>query len=164
MKTVIADAGPIIHLTEADCVEALTILGSVIAQQAVADEVSCVLNCDNCHWRSVVSVVVLDERQKRFAQMISSSAGLHRGEAEALALAESAIMPTLLTDDAAARVFATQQGIEVRGSLGLVLATVALKRFGVEEGLAALARLRSSSLWVSQSIYEKALTALESMR
>lgn len=162
MQMIIADAGTIIHLTEADCVEALTILGSVIAPQAVADEVSCVLNCDN--WRSFVSVVVLDERQKRFAQMISSSAGLHRGEAEALALAEAAIMPTLLTDDAAARLFATKQGIEARGSLGLVLASVALKRFGVEEGLTALERLRSSSLWVSQSIYEKALTALESMR
>lgn len=82
MQTIIADAGPIIHLAEANCLEVLTVLGSVVVPQAVADEVSCVLSSND--WRSFVSVVILDERQKRYAQIIASSAGLHLGESEAL--------------------------------------------------------------------------------
>lgn len=46
---------------------------------------------------------------------------LHAGEAEAIALARQIRADWLVTDGAAARLFAQTLGIEVHGSLGIVL-------------------------------------------
>lgn len=161
MRSVIADAGPVIHLAEADTLIALAVLGPVSVPQAVADEIGCVLAMDR--WRRFIRTIALDDKQLRCAQLICCSAGLHRGEAEALALAGTMNSPILLTDDAAARLYASHHGIEARGSLGLVLAAVAMRVLSREEGAESLRRLRSSSLWISSAIYKKALSALESI-
>ncbi|HKV13358.1 MAG TPA: DUF3368 domain-containing protein [Thermoanaerobaculia bacterium] len=66
----------------------------------------------------------------------------------------------LLTDDAAARMVAQQQGFEVHGSLGVVLWAAVeghLDRESAEEALEALSR---SSLWLSSRILAEARAAL----
>ena len=68
------------------------------------------------------------------------------GEAEAIALARQLSAAWFLTDDAAARVFATALGLEVHGSLGIVLWAAARKYLSREEAGAALDRLAHSSL------------------
>ncbi len=85
---------------------------------------------------------------------------LDPGEAEALSLATQLKASWLLTDDAAARLIAQQQGLEVHGSLGVVLwaaATGHFHRFEAERALDALFR---SSLWLSSSVREEARAAL----
>jgi predicted nucleic acid-binding protein len=65
-----------------------------------------------------------------------------------------------LTDDAAARLVAQQHGLEVHGSLGVILwgaASGHLVRTEAETSLEALSR---SSLWISARILEEARTAL----
>jgi len=71
---------------------------------------------------------------------------LDRGEAQALALAAQVKADWFLTDDAAARVVASQQGIEVHGSLGVVLWAAATGHLGRGEAEAALKALAGSSL------------------
>jgi len=158
MKTVVTDAGPVIHLAEADVLPVLTVLGDVIAPKAVGDEVSCILN--NRAWKETVQIVVPDSVQMQQAQMLCSVAGLHLGEAQAIVLAQSLGGTVLLTDDAAARLYATRVGMEVRGSLGLVLASVAKGKLTYDQGHNALHRLRQSSLWLSGKVFEEALGVL----
>lgn len=160
MRSVVADAGPIIHLHEANALEVLDILGHVFVPQAVADEVACVIGN---RWQTGVTLVNLDERTRWRSQMLLSTAGLHRGEAEAIALAGKTKDSLLLSDDAAARLYASYINIEVRGSLGIVLAAVVYGRIDKHQGREILARLQKSSLWISKTVFSEALSTLEAL-
>jgi predicted nucleic acid-binding protein len=86
---------------------------------------------------------------------------LEAGEAEAIALARQLSAMWLLTDDTAARVFATALGLGVHGSLGIVLWAAARRHFSREEAAAALDRLAHSSLWISTRVLAEARAALD---
>ena len=161
MRAIVADAGPVIHLHEAKALGLLNLLGKVFVPQAVANEVSCVIGNDP--WREAVTVVDLDDRARLSSELLLSTAGLHRGEAEAIALAGTMKEPLLLSDDAAARLYASYVGVEVRGSLGLVLAAVAYGRIDKPEGRKILERLEKSSLWLSKTVFTEAQAALEEL-
>lgn len=161
MRTVVADAGPIIHLHEANALGLLDVLGTVLVPQAVAKEVSCVIGNDL--WQAGVTVVDLDERARLSSQMLLSTAGLHRGESEAIALAGTIKEPLMLSDDAAARLYASYINIEVRGSLGIVLAAVAYGRIRNPDGREILDRLERTSLWLSKTVFAEAQAALEEL-
>jgi predicted nucleic acid-binding protein len=66
---------------------------------------------------------------------------LEVGEAEAIALARQLSATWFLTDDATARVFAIALGLEVHGSLGIVLWAAARGYLRGEDAAAALDRL-----------------------
>lgn len=86
---------------------------------------------------------------------------LDPGEAQALALADQIRADWLLTDDAAARTVAKSKGLEVHGSIGLVLWAAATDRFNREEAEHALGALSRSSLWISGRVLEEAHRELE---
>jgi predicted nucleic acid-binding protein len=69
----------------------------------------------------------------------------------------------LLTDDSAARLFASLFGLEVHGSLGVVLWNVAHGNLSRSEGEQALDALKQSSLWLSEKILEEARKAVIDM-
>lgn len=81
-----------------------------------------------------------------------------------IVLAQSLAADWLLTDDAAARVVATLLGIEVHGSLGVVLWAAARRHIDRPEAAALLDRLAKSSLWVSPAIVAEARRALEALQ
>jgi predicted nucleic acid-binding protein len=68
-----------------------------------------------------------------------------------------------LTDDAAARLFAQSLGIEVHGSLGVVLWAAAVSELDQGEAFATLDRLAGSSLWISATVLEEARAALRQL-
>ena len=65
-----------------------------------------------------------------------------------------------LTDDTEARIFADSLGIEVHGSLGIVLWSAAVGNLSYEESTDALDRLSKTSLWISKNILSQAQKAL----
>jgi predicted nucleic acid-binding protein len=85
---------------------------------------------------------------------------LGAGEMEALVLAKSRAADWLLTDDAAVRVMATLLGMEVHGSLGIVLWAAAQAHVSRHEAATILDRLAASSLWISPAILAEARRAL----
>jgi predicted nucleic acid-binding protein len=88
---------------------------------------------------------------------------LHGGEAAAVALAQQLHANWFLTDDTAARVFAQSLGLEVHGSLGIVLWAAAMGHLQRAEAERTLDRLAQSSLWVSARVLAAAKTALEQL-
>ena len=82
------------------------------------------------------------------------------GEAHALALALQISADWLLTDDAAARLVAQQHGVEVHGSLGVVLWAAAVGHLDRTEAETTLEALSRSSLWISARVLEEARGAL----
>lgn len=82
---------------------------------------------------------------------------------EASALAQQVRADWLLTDDAAARLVAGSVGLEVHGSLGVVLWAAAAGHLEEPDARATLEALIRSSLWMSSRVVEEARFALQQM-
>jgi predicted nucleic acid-binding protein len=86
------------------------------------------------------------------------------GEAEAIILALQEHADWLLTDDAKARQFAESAGLEVHGSIGLLLWSVVNEHI-LEKTLALhlLDNLANSSLWISERVLQEARKAINTL-
>lgn len=160
MSVIVCDAGPIIHLYEAGCLPMLRQTGSVFLPQLVYLEVQTAIHMD-IQWPDWLQVVRLSSKEQNEARMWEAAGGIHRGEAEALVLARQKKADWFLTDDAATRLFVSLLGIEVHGSLGIILWNAAHGHSNRKETEEALNRLEHSSLWLSAKIYQEAIQALD---
>jgi len=86
---------------------------------------------------------------------------LDPAKAEAIAPALQINADWLLTDEALARLFARTLGLEVHGSLGVVLWAAATGHLTRLEAETSLERLRDTSLWISDRVFVEAKAALE---
>jgi predicted nucleic acid-binding protein len=84
------------------------------------------------------------------------------GEAAAIALTLQEQAEWLLSDDAKARQFAESLGLEVHGSIGLLLWGVAERHIGSrDDALSLLNALTDSSLWISDRVLRQARKAID---
>jgi len=160
MRTIVCDAGPIIHLYEANCLRLLKQTGDLYLPERVFHEVQATLKLEE-PWPEWLQVIRLSPNEQKQAGIWRKSGDLHDGEAEALVLARRKRAAWLLTDDSATRLFVSLLGIEVHGSLGVILWNAAHRHLSREETEQALTDLQASSLWLSVRIYEEARQALD---
>ena len=162
MRSIVSDTGPLLHLQEVNALDLAREAGSVKIPPAVADE-----------WRasdpqcagetSWVEIVALPESGATLARSFVEGRLLDRGEAEAMVLAELIEADWFLTDDAAARFLAARRGLEVHGSLGVVLWAAAVGKIDQPSAEDFLERLGKSSLWISARVLAEARSALVSL-
>lgn len=162
VRLVVSNTGPLLHLAEARALQILSYAGEVHIPKAVEVEMS---HLDST-WRTPrwIKVDSLDASRQGRAQTWHQAGLLDRGEAEAIALAQQIQAAWFLTDDAAARLFAQALGLEVHGSLGLVLWAVATGHLQRREAEEVLDRLAQSSLWISPRVLAEAKAALQRLR
>jgi predicted nucleic acid-binding protein len=157
---IVCDTGPLLHLREAGCLEILQTAGEITIPPAVRAEL---ISHDSFWDRQMPAWIqpgILEPGFLASAARWLRSGLLDPGEAEALALAAQLKAGWLLTDDTAARLIAQQQGLEVHGSLGVILWAAATGHFHRLEAERALDSLFGSSLWLSSSVREEARAAL----
>jgi predicted nucleic acid-binding protein len=155
----VADTGPLLHLTEADALHLLRLIGGLHAPPQVMTEVTYHLPS----WQAP-EWIVFDSLEPAYAAEAAAwqQAGLlDAGEAAAIALVRQLDADWLLTDDTAARLVAEEMGLEVHGSLGLVLWAAAVGHLGHSEAKEILTRLASSSLRVSRRVLSEAHAAVD---
>ncbi len=85
---------------------------------------------------------------------IAKSVGIEIGGTAAIMLARRKNCPILL-DDLAARRFATGLGLEVAGSIGVLIRSAKIRKLSKIEALDALERL-ARVMWLSVDVYEDA--------
>ena len=161
MRQVVSDTGPLLHLGEAQVLLLLEQSGNVFIPKAVDLELSRYQAAWLSERPSWIRVEGLVSPYDGEAAQWQQAEWLHKGEAEAVALARQMDADWLLTDDAAARLFAQSLGLEVHGSLGIVLWATAQGHLQRAEAESALDRLAQSSLWISTRVLADAKAALQ---
>lgn len=141
---VVADAGPLIHLDELDCLDILADYAELLVPDAVWQEV--------LHHRPQALQHPKVNFKRQNANVISLQVEaltplytLHRGEREALMLCVQFEQSLLLTDDTAARLAAKSLTIAAHGTLGLLVRSVRQGLRTADEVLALLAAIPSQS-------------------
>jgi len=163
VKRVVADTGPILHLSEADALEVLAPVGEVRIPCAVEQELAA--HCKN--WQDLKPDWILEtnlaEPHCGNAIAWEQSGLLGFGEAEAIALAQQTQAHWLLTDDSVARLFAESLGLETHGSLGVILWAAAVGHIGRADAEQVLYQLYETTLWVSLRIRQEIEQALDEL-
>ncbi len=157
---VVADAGPLIHLAAIGQLELIHRLSQeVLVPPSVFDEVVVVgaglpgaAEVGAAPWIRVASPSGGDVVAALLA------AGLHLGEAQAIALAVELRADRLLIDERQGRVTAEAMGVAVVGSVGILIA--AKVRGDVPALAPHLEALRASGLWLSDSLIARVLLAV----
>ncbi|MDA1192069.1 MAG: hypothetical protein O3A46_10345 [Candidatus Poribacteria bacterium] len=163
-RLIVSNTGPLLHLREADSLPMMRLLGEILIPPAVAAETAVHDNAWTLTRPDWIRVVELDDPFRPYAAALTDAEALHVGEAEAIALARQTDADWFLTDDAEARRFAESSGIEVHGSLGVVLTALGDGLCSFEDATESLRRLRRSSLHMADDVWERALTALNRLR
>jgi predicted nucleic acid-binding protein len=163
LRIVICDTGPVLHLWEARALDLLGHAGEVIVPPAVEREIEAWVP----DWSKVRPMWLRTEPLPRDAraqvEAWAGVGGLGLGEVEAILLARAVSADWLLTDDAGARLVAALFGLEVHGSLGVILWAAAARHIGRQDAAAALERLAATSLWISRAILREARRALDGL-
>lgn len=133
-RLVVADAGPLIHLDELDCLDLLSDFAQVLVTDVVWAEVS-------RHRPGALATTGISLRRVESSeyqilpslQIVAQAFELDPGEITALAVMQSERTAILLTDDSAARLAAESFGFAVHGTIGVLLRAIHRKqRTGVE--------------------------------
>ncbi|MFZ2393300.1 hypothetical protein [Rhodoferax sp.] len=140
---VVADAGPLIHLDELNCLSLLADFSEVRVPEAVWAEVlqhrPQALECRQVRWIKCSTEV--SQEVATLAQIYT----LHAGEYEALNLCLTCPDAWLLTDDAAARLAAKALNIRAHGSLGLLIRAIRRQQLSKNQVINLLQQIPTQS-------------------
>ncbi len=161
-RIIVCDTGPLLHLSEAGATHLLSLAGNVLIPPRVATEFEA--NAQGWNPPQWVQVVALEKSGQRKAEAWMRTEHIHSGEAEAIGLALQEHADWLLTDDAKARQFAESLGLEVHGSIAVLLWSIAVGHV-VEKELAVqlMEQLAKSSLWISNPVLLEAYRAIDTL-
>lgn len=163
MKLIVSDTGPILHLKEAKLSGLLQRAGKVYIPKMVDTEMDGLCPQWEGNRPKWISIKPLLPEETIQAETLSLSGLLSFGEAEAIVLAKRLRPEWFLTDDTEARILAVSLGMEVHGSLGVVLWSAAIGHLNYTEAKEAIEKLERTSLWISKDILSHAQEAIETM-
>lgn len=150
---VVSDTGPIIHLDEADALSLLSVFDTVHVPETAIEELE-----DG----SVPPA--LDELDTKIHDVSVSADAypeLDPGETAALRLAERT-ETVLLTDDLDARELAADRGVEVHGSIGVIIYAYSNGHLDSDEAKAYLLALqRETTLYLTEPLLKHAIRLVE---
>jgi predicted nucleic acid-binding protein len=161
-QVIVCDTGPLIHLSEANAIHLLKLAVGILIPPTVAAEFS--KNLPNRKLPEWVVVGKLSTRSRSQIKQWVKKELIGVGEAEAIGLALQRHSDWLLTDDAQARQFAEYLGLEVHGSIGVLLWAVASGYLGNRaEAYQRFEALKRSSLWISDRVLSEAAEAIDEL-
>jgi len=166
---VVSNSGPLIHLARIDLLNLLRQLFGTVAipvdgkievvdrgkEEGAVD--AFLIESEIRDGWIVIEEIITDDSVKEIAK----SVGIEIGESAAIMLARRKKCPILL-DDLAARRFATGLGLEVAGSIGVLIRSTKNQKLSKSEALDALERL-ARVMWLSVDVYEDARKTIEGL-
>jgi predicted nucleic acid-binding protein len=151
--TAVSDAGPLIHLAEIGSLELFATFDILLVPETVYEEVEVGGVPDGLSDLSY-ELVETDERQVEAEE-------LDAGERAAIAVAKERRV-VLLTDDLAAREAATDAGVDVHGSIGVIALGYGRGLLDRDEAASRIRALqRETSLFVTEAVVERGIRMLD---
>ncbi|MFB6147079.1 MAG: nucleic acid-binding protein [Halobacteriaceae archaeon] len=149
----VSDAGPLIHLAEIDSLELLATFDTLLVPETVYEEIDAGGVPEG-----------LADLSYDLVEADGSRVGteeLDAGERAAIAVAEERGI-VLLTDDLAAREAASDAGVEVRGSIGIISLGYGRGLLDRDEAASLMRALqRETSLFVAEAVVERGIQTLD---
>ena len=168
-RIVVSNSGPLIHLARIDRLNLLKeLFGTVVIPIDVKIEVvdrgkaegaadAFLIEAEmNAGW-----IVIGETAASGNAEEIAEHVGIDTGESAAILLAKR-MKCQILLDDLAARRFAAGLGMEVAGSIGVLIRSVRAQNLSKGEALIALEGL-ARVMWLSIDVYEDARKVIEGL-
>lgn len=152
-RLLVADAGPVIHLTQADAISLLERIGSLAIPETVLDELA----------RGSVDLTGIDYSAVAVAVDLDTAyPNLDPGETAALAYCVER-GGILITDDLDAREAADTEGVESHGSIGVILYGYSDGELSATEAKRLLRTLQQdTNLYLSTPLVEHAIELVDS--
>ena len=149
----VSDAGPLIHLAEIDSLELLATFDTLLVPEIVYEEVD---NGGVPDGLADLSYELVEADESRVG-----TEELDAGERAAVTVADKRGV-ILLTDDLAARETASDAGVEVRGSIGVIALGHGSGLLDRDEAASRMRALqRETSLFVTESVVERGIQMLD---
>lgn len=164
----VSNSGPLIHLAKIDRLKLLKeLFGEVIIPEDVKLEVVDRGKDEGAADAFLIEGeiengwILIDRSNDEKSKKIAESAGIEIGEASAIMLAKRKDCPVLI-DDLAARRFAIGLGLEVVGSIGVLMRSAKMGKISKRDALEALDKL-SKVMWLGIDVYEGARKIIEGL-
>lgn len=161
---VVCDAGPLIHLHELRSLDLLADFSGVLVPDGVWAEVSEHRAIALTGTEVKLTRVASAKPPSMALQTLARSLSLHRGELEALGLADERSDCILLTDDTAARLAAASLGLTVHGTLGVLIRAIRRHHRTREQVMSALRSIPTqTTLHVKPSLLAEVIARVEKL-
>lgn len=161
----VLDSGPLIHLDEIGALSALSIFDAVFVAPGVREEIAPLLETVPAKVSKRLKFATLSGKDKDFSRVLSENYGIGLAEAEAIAVCKKEGIGLFLTDDLQARTTATSLGIEVHGTIGILLRAF---RTGILPKETTISLVKSipdqSSLFITSDLVEFVLAEIEKFK
>lgn len=166
---IVSNAGPLIHLAKIGKLNLLReLFGKIIIPNVVKIEVVDRGKEEGAPDAFLIESeieegwIAVEEDVNDKAKEIAEKAGIDRGEVVAIMLAKMKGC-SILIDDLAARSFATGLGLEVVGSIGVLIRVAKEVKISKSDALKALEKL-GDIMWLGVDVYEDARKTIEELK
>lgn len=157
---VVSDTTPLISLMKIGRLDLINqLFGEVQIPNAVYEElVSNIRFPDESRQiRECLFIKRVDVADVQSVRLLRRSTGLDAGESEAIVLSDSIDASLLLMDEAKGRQVAMQMGIQLMGTLGMLLVAYKEKLLSKEEILQCIEILKTTGRYISEKLYKQLL-------
>ncbi len=169
MGRIVADATPIVYLAKIGKLQLLKQLyGDVVIPPKIREELLMgkhpeVPVIEEAYDEGWLEERALNQAAKSFQlKQLRNAPGLHEGESQAMALSYTGHLPLIIDeDDRTGRRIARLWGIEVKGTLRVILEAYEAGSMRYEETRELFRQLLAERFQVTAEIYERALALLE---
>ncbi len=161
---VVSDATPVISLLKINQLNLLQgLFGEVLIPQAVYDELTLnpkfekeAVQVKECGFITKVEV-----GQESSVSLFQRTTGLDRGESEAIVYTDNKGAGLILMDEAKGRKVAKHMGLNVMGTLGVLLAAFEQGLLDKKEIFSSLDILRNNGRHISESLYAQLIERID---
>ncbi len=164
---VVSDSTPLITLMKAARIDLLhDLFGEVVIPEAVYQELTINSNFpDEAKMiRDSVFIRVVQVEDRKTVSVLQRATGLDLGESEAIVYADDNHADVLLMDEASGRRVALDMGIEIMGSIGILVTAFKGGYISVMEAEEAFQKIKNAKRHISEHLISDALEIIHSIK
>lgn len=155
---VVSDATPVISLLKINQLNLLHgLFQEVLIPQAVYDELTLnpAFEKEAIQIKECTFITKVEVGQESSVNLFQRVTGLDRGESEAIIYTDNEGVDLILMDEIKGRKVAVQMGLNVMGTLGILLEAYEQKLLSREEIFSGLDILKNSRRFISEALYKQ---------